>query len=216
MNAEQMRIKLHELKNEAQSLLDANQIQDAESKTFDIKMLAAQLEIQEKLDVTNEELETVKNQITAKDESINSLNNELETTKTENKELMDKYTTATETVAELKSQVSVMQPIVDSFNEEQQNKLINETKTNYKAKFEKVGGLEVFESEEVQNLVLDTLNKDETISNKAKISLSDKLMEVIDGQDSLVLNSVQEPLKGIKNLIPTDDEFEKTYGFKKE
>lgn len=219
MNAEEMRLKLQELKNQAQSLLDANNVAEAESITLEIKMLNAQLEIQDKLDIANTELETLKGDIVAKDETITTLTGELETVKNEKTDIMEKYNTATETVAELKAQVDQMKPIVDKFNEEEQAKKLSDAIESYKAKFDKVGGLELFETEEIQNLVAETISEDKSVSNNAKFVLSDKLMEVIDAQDSstLSINAIQETTKETKNLIPDlEDEFEKVYGFKKE
>lgn len=218
MNAEQMRIKLQELKNEAQSFLDANNVADAESKTLEIKLLNAQIEIQDKLDLANTELENLKGDIVTKDESISNLTTELEAVKNEKSDIMEKYNDAIETVAELKAKVDEMQPIVNKFNEEEQSRKLNDAKNSYKAKFEKVGGIELFETEEIQNLIAETISDDKEVSNNAKYVLSDKIMEVIDTQDTntLSINSIQEPSKGNKDLIPTDDEFEKVYGFKKE
>lgn len=218
MNAEEMKVKLQELKNQAQSLLDANNIAEAEEKTLEVKILNAQIEIQEKLDSANLEVESLSNSLVEKSELIENLTQELETVKSEKTEVINKYNAATETVAELTSQVSNMKPIVEKFEEEQRTQRLNDALNSYKARFEKVGGSEVFESEEVQNLVELTINDDESVSTKAKCDLSDKINEILDAQDKdrVILTNVQEKAKKLENLNQTDDEFEKTYGFKKE
>lgn len=218
MNAEQMRLKLQELKNEAQSLLDSNNMQEAESKTWEAKLLSAQIEIQDKLDVANAELETLKDDIATKEESITNLTSELETIKSEKTEIMEKYNTTTEKVTELTSKITAMQPIVDKFNEDQKTQRLNSAVNSYKARFEKVGGLEVFESEEVQNLISDTINEDESVSVKAKCALSDKINEILDNQENinLPIDKIQEKTKETKNLNVENDEFESVYGFKKQ
>lgn len=217
MNAEQMRQKIQELKNEAQSLLNVNNVEKAEELTTEVKILSAQLEIQDKLESVNAELETLKGDITSKDEEVANLSTELETTKNEKVAIMEKYNEATNKVTELNDKVEKMQPIVDKYYEDEHEKKLNTAKEEYKAKFEKVGGEELFSTEEIQNLVEQTIEEDKEVSNNAKYSLSEKIMELIDKQDSqtLSVNSIQEPSKQTKNLNVVDDEFESVYGFKK-
>lgn len=217
MNAEQMRKKLQELKNEAQSFLDVNNVSEAESKTLEIKILSAQIEIQDKLDLVEAELENSKNDVVVKGEEINSLTLELTNLKNEKAEIMEKYNSATETVAELNSKVSMMQPIVDEYNEKQRTEKLENAMNDYRIKFEKIGGSEIFEAEETQNLVAETISEDKEVSNSAKYSLSEKIMEIIDKQEANNLtNFIQEPTKKTGKLNIEDNEFEKLYGFKKE
>lgn len=218
MTAEEMRQRIQELKNEAQSLLNANNIADAENLSTEIKTLSAQIEIQDKLESAESLLENLKVEATTKEETITNLTTELENIKNEKSEIMDKFNSATETVAELKGKVEAMQPIVDKFYEEENEKKLNTAKEDYKAKFEKIGALEAFETEEIQNFVVDTISNDKEVSNNAKYTLSEKIMEIIDNSEvgSLSIKSIQEPSKKTKELNIVDDEFEKTYGFKKE
>lgn len=218
MTAEEMRQKIQELKNEAQLLLDANNITDAENLSVEIKILSAQVEIQDKLESTQAELENLKGDVVAKDDEISKLTAELETVKNEKEEIMEKYNTATETVTELNGKVTAMEPIVNQYYEEEREKNLNSAKEDYKAKFEKIGGLELFESEEIQSLVVDTISNDKDVSNKAKYALSEKIMEVIDkvGSGTLSINSIQEPAKKTEKLNIVDNEFEQLFGFSKE
>lgn len=215
--SEVMKQQLEELKIEAQNLLNADKVAEAENKTLEVKILKAQIEIQEELDDVSNQLEAANNTLTVKDEEIANLTTQLETITNEKTEIMEKYNATTETVADLNAKVIVMQPIVDKFNEEEKTKKLNSTIENYKAKFEKVGGLELFESEEIKNLVANTISEDEVVVRNAKCALSDKLMEIIDKQESssLSINLIQEPSKETKNLNQVEDEFEATYGFKK-
>ena len=218
LTAEEMKLKIQELKNEAQSLLDANNVEKAENITLEMKILSSQVEIQDKLELTETELVNLKGDFTAKDEEVTNLTSELDAVKNEKTEMMEKYNSATETVTELKAKVKAMQPIVDQYHEKQKEEKLNSAKEDYKAKFDKIGGLELFETEEIQNLVADTINEDQEVSNKAKYTLSEKIMEVIDSVDigSLSIKSIQEPSNKTKNLDVVNDEFEQVYGFKKE
>ena len=218
MNLENMKQKLEELKNQAQSFLDANKVTEAEKLSVDIKILNAQIDIQDKLETANAELDACKNDVVAKDEVIDTLTKDLENIKTSKEDIMAKYNDATETASDLKAKVDQMQPIVDKFYEEENARKLEEAKNTYEEKFEKVNGLEVFDSEEIQNLVVETISEDTEVSNNAKYSLSNKIMEIFDKQDlkTIPVKDVQEKSKSTKNLVVEDDEFEKTYGFTKE
>lgn len=215
MNAEEMKLKLQELKDEAQALLDEDKVEDAEAKTLEVKILNGQIEIQEELDKANATIEEMTNKVEEQDVKITELEENLETVNAEKEELMNKFTEATDTIAELNEKVNEMQPIVDEHNKKQHEEELENAKNDYMNKFSKVNGEKVFESEEIQNLVLDTINKDKSIANKAKYQLSEKLMEVFDKQDKLTVNNIQEPSKKTENLNPEVDDFEKIYGFKR-
>ncbi|HSH36198.1 hypothetical protein, partial [Schnuerera sp.] len=142
MNALEMKEKLQELKADAQNLLNENKVKDAEAKTLEVKILNAQIEIQEKLDLANEEVGDLKDDITKKDEKINELTTNLENLTTEKEELMNKFTDSTDKITELNEKVNKMQPIVDEHNKQKYEKELNDAKDEYKAKFERVNGLE--------------------------------------------------------------------------
>lgn len=218
MNALEMKEKLKNLKAEAKNLLNENKVKEAEAKTLEAKILNAQIEIQEKLDKANEEINNFKNQIKEKDEKINELTTNLDALTKEKEELMDKYTESTNKITELNDKVNKMQPIVDDYNKKEYERKLNEAKDEYKNKFEKVDGLETYETEEIQNLIKDTISEDKTVSNNAKYNLSEKIMELFDKQNNSNINvsNVQETLKDNVNLNPEVDDFEETYGFKKE
>jgi len=205
-----MKEKVLDLKNEAKGLLSVDKLEEAKEKSQEAEILNAQIEIQSKLEEAESQIKVYKNDIAQKDEECASL-------KTEKEELMQKYTNATEKVADLTLKVETMQPIVDEYYEAENERKLNKAKNEYKDKFEKIGGAEVFESEEIQNLVVETINEDDGVSNKAKYTLSEKLMEIIDKNDlgTLAVKDVQERTKKTKDLNLTDDEFEKTFGFKR-
>lgn len=209
---------IEQYKNEAESLLAENKVDEAEAKTLEVKILKAKLEVQEKLDKVNIQVETLNTTITEKDETIKNLTSDLETANNEKIELMEKFNTATETITDLTAKVNEMQPIVDKYNEDLHNDKVNTAKESYKAKFEKCGAVDIFESEEVQNLVLNTINDDEKVSTKAKYELSERILNAIElkGFNNISIKDINEPTNKTKNLNVVDDEFESTYGFKKD
>lgn len=216
--SEKLKQLIEQYKNEAESFLAENKVDEAEAKTLEVKILKAKLEVQEELDTVNGQLENLNAKVLENDETIKNLTTDLETANNEKTELMNKFTDATETVTNLTAQVKEMQPIVDKYNEELYNNKVSTAKETYKAKFEKCDAADIFASEEIQNLVLNTINDDEKVSTKAKYDLSERLLNAIESKDSSTtsVKDINEPAKETKNLNVVDDEFESTYGFKKE
>lgn len=215
---EKMRKQLTDLKAEAQNFLDNDKVKEAEVKTNEVKILNVKIEYQEKLDEANNKLSSYEEEKASKDEEIETFKNENSTLKEEKEEMRNKFNNATETVTELNNQVKTMQPIVDKYNKDQYEEKLNEAKSNYKAKFEKCDSLNVFKLEETQNLILDTANEDKEVSSNAKYSLSEKIIDCLDNQSSssVSVEDIQEDTKLNKNLNPEQDDFENTYGFKKQ
>lgn len=208
---------LEQYKNEASTLLAENKVEEAEAKTTEIKILKAKLEVQEKLDEATNSMEQMKNTLSEKDETISNLSTELENVKNEKLEIMNNFSEATEKATNLSEKVAEMQPIVEKYNKEQYDNKLSTAQNAYKTKFENHEALEVYNSEEVQNLIMDSIDEDEAISTKAKYSLSEKILNLIESRDSqtVTVNSINEPTKQSKNLNPEDNEFEAVYGFKK-
>lgn len=215
--SEQLKELIKQHKNEAEALLDENKLEEAEKITKEIEVLKAKLEVQELLDEANEKINNLNEQITIKDEIIADLDIKLEASDKEKAEAMEKFNKATETIAELNAKVATMTPIVEQYNKDQYNNKLNNAKKDYKIKFEKCGAVTVFESEEVQNLIVDTIDEDEVKSSKAKYALSEKLLNALNLTDtsSLSVNDINEPAKDTKNLNLESDEFETVFGFKK-
>lgn len=215
--SERLKQLIEQYKNETETLLAENKVTEAENKTVEIKILKAKLEVQEKLDDVTSQLETISNEVIVKDESISNLTSELDTVKGEKAEMMEKFNGATETIANLNDKVTKMSPIVEQYNAEQYKASLAKANKDYKSSFEKCNALAVFESEEVQSLIKDTIDEDETISAKAKYAISEKIISVFNATDSgLSIKDIQEPSKETKNLNPQVDDFEATYGFKKQ
>lgn len=220
-NVKKMNEKLLALKNESQKLIDSNKLDEAEVKNQEIKILNAQIEIQEKLDLANEKIENLESEIVNKDEEILKLSTDLEAVNLEKEDLMTKYTEASDKIVELTDKVNEMQPIVDEYNEKQLEEELSKAKDNYEEKFEQAGGedaKEVFESEEVQNLIRDTINKDNSIAIKAKYELGEKVLNILKNNSSKDINisNIQEPATQNKNLNKEADEFKSIYGFEKQ
>lgn len=180
--------------------------------------------------VSVNELEKSSNELVEKDNKINELN---ETIISLNEKVVEKSTNEKEkvgeletTLASLNSKIEEMKPIVDEYNKAQFEKAFNEASENFKAKFVSVNALDVFEDKATQELIKESVNSDETISNKAKFSLNSlivenikSVVEIVDTDDimskneHISINSVQK-LNDTENLInnDTDSIYAEEYG----
>lgn len=150
----------------------------------------------------------IEDNISDMQEQINSLTKEKE-------ELENKLNESNEKVISLNDKISELQPIVDKYNEEvskakevEDKKLLEDKKTYYKDKFEKLGARAKFESEEVQNLLSNCI-KDE----KSQSILNLMIVDMITVEEKKTVNKVEQISK-IENLIPSVDTIEEKYGFR--
>lgn len=121
-----------------------------------------------------------------------------------------------ETIVSLNSKVAELEPFKIEIEKAEFEKALNEKIDEYKAKFVKFNGLEVFETEEVQELVKDTLNQEKSIN--AKLALYEKLDEVIESFNMAEEPKEDEPVvetghKKLNNLVPNVSDFVNKFGF---
>jgi hypothetical protein len=170
-------------------------------------------ELTTSLNTKDGELTTANTTLTEKDNTIQSLNSQIETLTNEKVEVEQKFNSATDTIISLNAKVEEMKPIVNEHNKEQYEKALNEKKDFYLKKFNSVKAVEKFNTDEVQELIIKTLNENEE-GNKAVLALNSIIVDLVPVEES----KTQEP-KVIKefnstmsNLIPTETDFESRYG----
>lgn len=152
-------------------------------------------------------LNKLQNDLELKEESIKSLNSNLEDLKTENKKTKESLNDADEKIVSLNSQVEDMTPIVEKYNNEKLEKSINEAKEKYKDKFKKVGAMEKFETEEVQELITKSINNESVVSQ-----LNSMIVDMIDDLKTKE-KPVVEMIQSTNNLLHKEYSFEDAYGF---
>lgn len=149
------------------------------------------------------EVETLQISLNEKDETISTLTADKE-------DLSTKFNEATTTLTSLNEKLVNLQEVEEKYNADIFEKALNERKVEFEAKFKGLNALDKFESEDVQNLIKESIN-----SNDALISLNSMLVDLIP-------NKVEEKkddktgvkdfnAKEIKNLIPKDNSFESRY-----
>lgn len=133
---------------------------DVESKT----------EVKEK-----REWQTVTNSL---NEEITSLNTKIEELTSSKSELAEKFTTATETITTLNAQIEELKPIQEQLLNAQREAQLSEAVQKYESAFNKIGAKEVFDTEDIQTLVAQSI-EDGEVGVDAKLALNDKILELV-------------------------------------
>jgi hypothetical protein len=201
-------------------IVDISTKQPAEFKGEWVAITEYQIS-QNSLKVAQDKIIELEKKLEEKETALNSLNSK--GTGADNVFTVEKFNELTETITVLNSKVKEMQPLVDKYNEEQYEKSLNNAKDFYKEKFEGVDALEEYESEDIQTLVKQSINSNQTEAGKAQMTLSNKILSHVKvsknekTEPKFSVNSITEPCKDNKNLTKDFvDEFEQTFGFSKE
>lgn len=155
------------------------------------------------------------NELTAEKELLSTKVSEFETNlnevKTEKDAIEEKFNSATETIVQLNTVIEELKPIQEQFTQEQFDKALNEKKEIYSAKFEAVGSIEKFESEEVQTLLSSSI-VDGDEGKDAIVQLNAILVELVTKDLTIKGNpTIRELSSKRENLLPNDDSFESRY-----
>lgn len=166
--------------------------------------------------VADSQVEEIKTELnTIKEEKAN-LETQLNEKAEEIVSISEEKVTLNETIVALNSKISELEPFKTEHDKAEFEKALNAKIEELKPKFEKFNGLDVFDSEEVQSLVKDTLDGEKALN--AKLAIYEKLDEVI-GAFNIEDNSnagngvVGMNTKSLNNLVPDKKDFVSKYGF---
>ena len=181
-------------------------------------------ELEGKVSEKEIKIEELTTSLNAKDEEVKIVTNgkvELENKLNETNEVVISLNSK---IGELENEITEMTPIVEAHQEQEYQKVVNAISAEYKEKFEKVNNIEVFESEEVQDLIHKSVNKkDLSVCDEFKMQLNqiivDSIKTSIKIEDTVPANkSINSVVKGKENKDLVEDfidEFEEKYGFKR-
>lgn len=148
-------------------------------------------------------------------EALNSANEKIKELESEVLESKNAQVELNTTIESLNAQVDTLKACEKELNEIKYNERLADAKEKYKAEFEVFNGVEVFESEEIQKLIVESL--DEATSFNAIVKIKDAILECAKENkpvEHTSLNSadtsVIEKNKGLNSSVPS----EKTYGFR--
>lgn len=111
-------------------------------------------------------------------EEITSLNTKIEELTSSKNELADKFTKATETITTLNAQIDELKPIQEQMLNAQREAQLNEAIEKYESAFNKINAKELFDTEEIQTLVAQSIEEGE-VGVEAKLALNDKILEMV-------------------------------------
>ena len=166
--------------------------------------------------VANNQLEEIKTELnTIKEEKAN-LETQLNEKAEEIISISEEKVNLNETIVALNSKISELEPFKAEYDKAEFDKALIARVEELKPKFVKFNGLDVFESEEVQSLVKDTLDVEKALN--AKLAIYEKLDEVIgafniDDNSNTGNGVVGMNTKSLNNLVPDKKDFVSKYGF---
>lgn len=154
----------------------------------------------------NEAVEELQQTIKTLEEKVENTEAVVSERETELNEVKQENVETKEAMVSMGAKIEELQGVVDSLNEykekyetEQYEKALNEAKELYRAKFAKLKAEAKFESEEVQALIVDTLDAEKALS--AKSQLADILVDMIEVQPVTVQASAHVEIgQGVGSL----------------
>lgn len=171
-----------------------------------VKWEAVLNELEEKTSQLGEkvlEIETLQVSLNEKEEVITTLT-------TEKEELSVKFNETTTTLTSLNEKLEELKEVENQYKADKFEKALNERTIEFEVKFKGVNALDKFITDEVQNLIKESIE-----NNEALVSLNSILVDLIPSK----LDEKKDDKNGIKdfnskevkNLIPKDNSFESRY-----
>lgn len=154
----------------------------------------AKAEMQDKIDELSEKVAEQETAIEEKQTELNSLQED-------NLSQKEAVISLNERIEELNGTITALSEYKEKYEAEKYEQALNEAKELYRAKFAKVKANDKFESEEVQALIVDTLDAEKALS--AKSALADILLDAI-----VVEEVAQNTAKGVVELGASLNAFE--------
>lgn len=192
---------------------------DEELKSINEKIGTLEGDVSEK----TVKIEELTNSLNAKTKEIATIVDDKSKIETKLNETNEMVIGLNSKIGELEIEINEMQPIVETHQEQEYQKVVNSISVEYKDKFEKVNNIEAFDEIEVQDLIKKSVNKkDLSINEEYKSQLNqivvDSIKTKLNTEDTIIKKSVNSIVKGkeTKDLVEDFiDEFEEVYGFKR-
>lgn len=172
---------------------------NTEIEKEEVKTEIEKEEVKEEVkEVPNEELTQLNAEIAKLNEALIQVNAKVEQLTTENTELVTKLDNATGTIVQLNSELEVLKPIHEQMLNAQREAKVSEAM----AKYSKALNSELFKSEEVQTLILNSVEEGEA-SISAKSKLHDLVLEQFNTKEEVKTqtNSSESQLGALAGLV---------------
>lgn len=161
-------------------------------------------------------LNTIQGEKSELEKSLNEKDVEIEGLKSELVTEKESVVSLNETITSLNTEIEVLKPYKEAAEQEAYEKSLNEKQDFYKEKFEKLGKLDVFESEDIQDTIVKSLNTETKVD--AELKLNSTLVELLSSFNAKVEDkpsNFQEPTKSLNSLRPKSNSFYERFGFEK-
>lgn len=143
----------------------------------------------------------------------NELQEELNKVKAEKDALVDKFSKATETIITLNSTIDQLKPFQEQMLNSQREQKLNEQTEIYETKFNAVNALDVFKTEKVQNLIMNSI-EDTDQGKDALLQLNEILFDSIKVEEvKIQTNSIVGIASKRDNLAKVEDDFDSKYKY---
>lgn len=172
---------------------------NTEIEKEEVKTEIEKEEVKEEVkEVPKEELTQLNAEIAKLNEALLQVNAKVEQLTTENTELVTKLDNATGTIVQLNSELEVLKPIHEQMLNAQREAKVSEAM----AKYSKALNSELFKSEEVQTLILNSVEEGEA-SISAKSKLHDLVLEQFNTKEEVKTqtNSAESQLGALAGLV---------------
>lgn len=168
-------------------------------------------------------VETAQGQVEEVNEQLNSIteaNGELEKQLNAKLEevvaITEEKLSLSEQIVSLNSTIAELEPFKVEHDKAEYEKALNEKVAEYEPKFSKFNGLDVFQTEEVQQLIKYTLDTEKGLN--AKLAIYEKLDEVIESfnmtdDKNVSVGVIDKSTKSLNNLVPTPKSYVDKFGF---
>lgn len=168
-----------------------------------------------KVEVKREDVWVEVKQLNALNKSVEELNAQLEQEKKAVTDLNETITSLNSELSQVNSLVEELTPFKEKVEAEEYEQLLNSTMEDYKEKFNAIGGEGKFETDEVQELIKQTLNAE--TENSSKQALNEMLVEIAIANakknTQTQTHNYKEFNSKMDDLIPTSKGYSENYGF---
>jgi len=143
----------------------------------------------------------------------NELQVKLDEVKSEKDTLATKFNEATDTIISLNSTIEQLKPFQEQMLNAQRESKLTEQTEKYETKFNAVNAMETFKSEEVQTLIMNSIEESDT-GKDALLKLNEILFDSIKVEEvKIQTNAVIGIASKRDNLINVDNDFDSKYKY---
>lgn len=153
-----------------------------------------------------EETQELQAQLSSKKEELNALKKEVKSISEEKSDAEEKFNKASEKLTSLNEEVEKLKEYKKKYNQEKFERQLNEKKEYYSTKFSALGAADKFDSDEVQELVEQSVE-----DSGAELKLNSMLVDLVVVEEKEEKKDFYQLNNKRKDLIETETDFDSRY-----